>query len=81
MLLRDEEVAARCANPRRDLLKGLIWLFLGVAVCVFFGAQNGDISPTAGFVGVAIGLAYLTYYAIDGRRRTLASSTVQPPRS
>jgi hypothetical protein len=79
-LLGEGRSAASVRNPRRALLKGLIWLFLGVAVGIFLKAQNGDASPTMGLIGVAIGLAYLIYYAVEGRR-TPPPTSVDAPRT
>ena len=55
-------------NPRRHLLKGLVWLFIG------FGTGCG-VWRTAGFdwalfalVPIGIGLAHLIYYFVEGKK-------------
>jgi hypothetical protein len=55
--------------PRaRYLLRGLIWLGLGLALVFgvrdLFDSQIGQI----GWIGVAIGAAYLIFYVVEGRR-------------
>jgi uncharacterized protein DUF6249 len=55
--------------PRaRYLLRGLIWLGVGLALVFgvrdLFDSQIGQI----GWIGVAIGAAYLIFYLVEGRR-------------
>src|SRR2546423_15699221 len=58
------------ARPRRDLLKGLVWLFVGLAVAVAVFAQGEHKEAFFGLIPIGIGAAYLIYYAIEGRRQT-----------
>jgi hypothetical protein len=47
----------------RYLLRGLVWLGVGLAVAL---TDSGF--RDYGWVGVAVGVAYLIYYAVEGRR-------------
>jgi len=60
---------ATLKNPRRDLLKGLVWLLVGVAVTVAVYAQGETKEALFGLIPVAIGVAYLIYYFVEGRRQ------------
>ena len=54
--------------PRsRYLLRGLIWL--GVGLAITFGGQDWLRAPLggAGWIGVAVGAAYLVFYFVEGR--------------
>jgi Domain of unknown function (DUF6249) len=57
--------------PRsRYLLRGLIWLGVGLAITL--GAQGwlGNVVG-AGWIAVAVGAAYLIFYFVEGRRAVL----------
>jgi len=76
-------VAERIRGNRRAgsdyLLKGLIWLGVGIALSVsdtFFGSGN----RTFGWIASAVGAAYLIYYAFEGRRNGPPPSSGDPPR-
>ena len=54
--------------PRsRYLLRGLIWL--GVGLAVTFGGQDWLRAPMggSGWIAVAVGAAYLIFYLVEGR--------------
>lgn len=51
----------------RYLLKGLVWTFTGVAVYFALDALAGADEASLGLIPVAVGLAYLTYYGVQGR--------------
>jgi hypothetical protein len=54
--------------PRsRYLLRGLIWL--GVGLAITFGGRDWLRAPMggAGWIGVAVGAAYLVFYFVEGR--------------
>jgi hypothetical protein len=54
--------------PRsRYLLRGLIWL--GVGLAITFGGQDWLRAPLggAGWIAVAVGAAYLIFYFVEGR--------------
>ena len=52
----------------RYLLRGLIWLGIGLAIT--FGGRDWLRGPMggAGWIAVAIGAAYLIFYVVEGRR-------------
>jgi hypothetical protein len=66
-----ERDAVRSRRYRRAgsdyLLWGLIWLGVGVALSVS-GSFLGSGNRTFGWIAVAVGAAYLIYYALEGRR-------------
>ena len=65
---RDAERARRYRRAGSDyLLRGLIWLGVGVALSVS-GSFLGSGNRTFGWIAVAVGAAYLIYYALEGRR-------------
>ena len=58
--------------PRsRYLLRGLIWL--GVGVAITFGGHDWLRVPLggAGWIAVAVGAAYLIFYFVEGRRASV----------
>ncbi|MCZ7635316.1 MAG: DUF6249 domain-containing protein [Verrucomicrobia bacterium] len=55
-------------TPRRNLLKGLIWLFVGLgAIIALRGVDEPEVA-WFGLIPAGIGLAYLIYYIAVGRR-------------
>ena len=72
--------------PRsRYLLRGLIWLGIGLAIT--FGGRDWLRAPMggSGWIAVAVGAAYLIFYLVEGRKapvpksETPASGTDQTP--
>ena len=54
---------------RTALLPGLVWFFVGLAFVVGAITQGGDEIPVfAGLIPLGIGLAYLIYYFVEGRK-------------
>ena len=56
-------------QPRsRYLLRGLIWL--GVGLAITFGGRDWLQAPIggSGWIAVAVGAAYLIFYFVEGRR-------------
>ena len=51
----------------RYLLRGLIWLGVGLALALS-GNFLGSGYRSYGWIAVAVGAAYLIYYALEGRR-------------
>src|SRR3954447_24588025 len=70
---------AAASNPRRDLLKGLIWLFVGAAGTVAVYANGETRKALFGLIPMAIGLAYLIYYFVEGRKQPRGDTII--PRS
>ena len=58
----------------RYLLRGLVWLGVGLAVAL---TDSGF--RDYGWIGVAVGVAYLIYYAVEGRREAPPSGHGGPP--
>lgn len=57
-------------NPRRrrtSLLPGLVWLFVGLAVVVSMHSLSDD-DAMLGLIPTGVGLAYLIYYFVEGRK-------------
>jgi hypothetical protein len=54
-------------SPRRNLLKGLIWLFIGLSL-LFASPVMGHESTRLGIIPAGIGAAYLIYYFAVGRK-------------
>jgi hypothetical protein len=50
------------------LLPGLIWLFVGVGLFVALGAVAGDEVRYFGLIPAGVGLAFLIYYFVEGRK-------------
>ena len=52
---------------RTSLLPGLVWFFVGLAL-VIGRTADGDVPSVAGLIPLGIGIAYLIYYYVEGRR-------------
>jgi hypothetical protein len=66
--------------PRRlsYLLPGLIWLFVGIGLFVALGAVAGEDVRFFGLIPAGVGLAFLIYYFVEGRKLPPASATSPP---
>lgn len=65
-----ELIDGRSGRRRSSLLPGLVWFFIGLAVLtgsLLMGEIDQDESIIGGLVPLGIGLAYLIYYAVEGR--------------
>lgn len=69
-------------EPRRPryLLRGLVWLFTGIAIFVFLGAVADDDVALLGGIPAAVGLAYLIFYFVEGRHEKPAPGAVETGR-
>ena len=57
--------------PRRrrsSLLPGLVWFFIGLALVIGMHDIGDDVPALGGLVPLGIGLAYLIYYFVEGRK-------------
>jgi hypothetical protein len=65
-----ELIDGRSRRKRRtSLLPGLVWFFIGLAVVVGAQAMHDDEIPViSGLIPLGIGLAYLIYYFVEGRK-------------
>lgn len=67
--LPPEPVSQPPEPPRsRYLLRGLMWLGVGLAITLGIGSTAGDDAAAIGWIPVAVGAAYLLFYAITVRR-------------
>jgi Domain of unknown function (DUF6249) len=57
----------RLRRPR-TLLTGMVWFFVGIALTVALGKVAGDDVMYFGLIPTGVGLAFLIYYAIEGRK-------------
>ena len=60
------------------LLPGLIWLFVGIGLFVALGAVAGEEVRYFGLVPIGVGLAFLIYYFVEGRKQPLAGAGSPP---
>ena len=77
-LLADE---AAPASPRRHLLKGLVWLFIGLAATVAIYATFDLNHALFGLIPAGIGLGHLIYYFVEGKREAEAADQAASARS
>jgi len=64
----------------RYLLKGLLWTFGGVAAYFSLASLAGSDESMLAMIPVAIGLAYLVYYGVQGRHDEAAAASDTTPR-
>ena len=55
-------------TPRDSLLKGLVWLFVGLAIVIAVGGIKGMEEGMLGLIPAGVGLAHLIYYFVEGRK-------------
>ncbi len=67
------------APPRRHLLTGLVWLFIGLGAMVAVYATFDLSRALFGLIPVGIGLAHLIYYFVEGRRKQKRWSKPRQP--
>jgi hypothetical protein len=67
--------------PRTDstLLPGLIWFFVGVTLFVALWSVARESWSYFGLIPAGVGLAYLIYYAVEGRKQVPAAGTTGAP--
>ena len=59
-------------NPRRHLLKGLVWLFIGIGLgCALWRVLDLD-RALFSLIPIGIGLAHLIYYFVEGKKEAEA---------
>ncbi|MGO8930392.1 MAG: DUF6249 domain-containing protein [Limisphaerales bacterium] len=77
-----DEAAPPSPSPRRHLLEGLVWLFVGLAGTVAVYATFDLSHALFGLVPAGIGAAHLIYYSVEGRREAEAAErTAAAPRT
>jgi hypothetical protein len=57
------------ASPHRYLLRGLVWLGVGLAAALAVGPVVGEKVARLGWVAAAVGVAFLIFYAVEMRRK------------
>jgi hypothetical protein len=67
-LLTDDGRPVQPYNPRRHLLKGLGWLFVGLGLAAGLWATVGYDWALFSLVLIGIGLAHLIYYFVEGKK-------------
>lgn len=68
----DPELDPSHRRPRY-LLRGLVWLFAGLGFTLFlYRVADEDVS-TLGLIPAGIGLAYLIFYFVEGKRESAAA--------
>ncbi len=78
-LLEDDRSATK--GPPNYLLHGLVWAAVGCGMWIAGGAIEEDFRAL-GYIPLLVGVAYLLYYAIEGRKLRAAlikSATSSPP--
>jgi hypothetical protein len=68
------------AHPRRLLLKGLVWLLIGLALLGALWFNAGHHEAWFGLIPVGVGLAYLIYYAVAGKQEADLADAAQQAR-
>jgi len=65
----EQRTTVQSDKPGRILLIGLVWLFLGIGFAIALAAVKlPNTSPAFAAVPAAIGLAYLIYHFVEGRK-------------
>jgi hypothetical protein len=62
------------------LLPGLVWLFVGVGIFLALGAVAGEDVRNLGLIPAGVGVAYLIYYFVEGRKLPPGGGS-QPPQA
>ncbi len=67
----DPALDPRNARPRH-LLRGLIWTFVGIGIAAMLYHVAGEEEAWIGAIPLSIGLGYLVFYFIEGRKESAA---------
>ena len=65
-------------NPRRHLLKGLAWLFVGLGLGAGLWATVGFQFALFSLILIGIGAAHLIYYMVEGRKEAASAEENRP---
>ena len=60
------------------LLPGLVWLFVGIGLFIALGAVAGEEVRYFGLIPTGVGLAFLIYYFVEGRKQPPAGAGSPP---
>jgi hypothetical protein len=66
-------------RPGTSLLAGLIWLFVGIGFFVALGAVASEGVRYFALIPGGIGLAFLIYYMVEGRKEAATNEAVGKP--
>ena len=64
----------------RYLLRGLVWLGVGLAFVLSAGSAAGTWAALPGWIAAAVGGAYVVYYMMEGRRSAPPAPPAERPR-
>jgi hypothetical protein len=70
--LQDPALDPATTRPRH-LLRGLIWTFAGIALAAMLYNLAGDEEAWIGGIPLSVGLGYLVFYFVEGRKESAAS--------
>ncbi|MDB6037996.1 MAG: hypothetical protein JWM99_1837 [Verrucomicrobiales bacterium] len=63
----------KTCTPASALLKGLVWLFLGISLSIVIFVIRHDARACLGLIPASIGVAYLLFYLMEGRKSAAPS--------
>jgi hypothetical protein len=66
-------------GSHRQLLRGLLWLGVGLAVALGSGGLGYGFWSFMGWIAAAVGAAYVIYYVLEGRKHPTAPASPPPP--
>ncbi len=78
-LFTEEGRPQRPYHPRRHLLRGLAWLFVGLGLGAGLWATAGLDWALFSLVPTGIGLAHLIYYFVEGKKEAATLDRPEPP--
>jgi len=73
-----DDSRGRNCSPASALLKGLVWLFLGISSSIAVWVIHGNNKALFGLMPASIGAAYLIFYAVEGRKTKPVNA--EPPK-
>ena len=76
-----EPVQLARSAPPRYLLRGLVWLGIGLALVVGMRPLLEMDAYSIGWIPVAVGVAYLLFYIFEGRKEPRTGQTPPPDNS
>ncbi len=65
--------------PHQQLLRGLIWLGVGLAVALGSSGMGNGFWSFLGWIAAAVGAAYVIYHVLEGRKHRAVPAPPQPP--
>jgi hypothetical protein len=68
-------------RPGASLLTGLVWLFIGIGLYMGLAAVAGRDVANFALIPVGIGVAFLVYYFVEGRKDAASAGAAGPTRA